>query len=106
MVEREGDDHAEAGDGAELGHAEIAGRQEGEEARADGRGRQRQRPCRWRVPVADERRLEARPDEPLGEAAHAELDAEVDAEPDEQRDEGDGDEVEAADRQQADGVPS
>ena len=45
-------------------------------------------------------------DEPLGQEAHAELDAEVDAEPDEQRDEGDGDEVEAACRQQADSQPS
>ena len=45
MLKREGDDHAEAGNGPELGHADVAGRQEGEEARADGGGGQRQRPA-------------------------------------------------------------
>src|SRR5580704_9879842 len=41
--------------------------------------------------------------EALGQAADAELDAEVDAKTDEERDEGNRDEVEATDRQQADG---
>ena len=76
--QREGDDHAEASDGSQLGHAEVAGRKEGEEAHADGRSRQGQRLADGRA-GRHERCLEARPDEPLGEGAHAELDAEVDA---------------------------
>ena len=99
--EDEGDAHAEAGDGSELRDAQVAGRQEGEKARADGGGREGQR-LADRGTRRDQRRLEVRPDGPLGQAAHAELDAEIDAQPDEQRDEGDRYEVEAARRHQAD----
>ena len=100
--EDEGDAHAEAGHGSELGHAQVAGRQKGEEARADGGGRQGQRLADRRT-RRDQRRFEVRPDAPLGQAAHAELDAEIDAQPDEQRDEGHRYEIEAAGRHQADG---
>ena len=103
--EREGHGHAEAGNQAELGDADIVGRQEGEEARADRGGGHRQRQAD--APAGGDQGLaEAGMEVPLGEETHAELDAEVDAEPDEQRDEGDRDQVEAAGHQQPEARPS
>ena len=77
--ETERDDHAEAGNGSEFGHADIAGRKEGEEARADRRCRQRQRPSDAGARLG-QCRLAAGLDQPLGQGTDAELNAEIDAE--------------------------
>ena len=101
-AERERHDHAEAGNGSELGHADIAGRQESEEARADRRRRQRQRPSDAGARLGECRRAVGL-DQPLGQRADAELNAEIDAKAHEKRNEGHRQEVEATDHQQADG---
>ena len=79
----EGDQHAGAGDLAEVGDAAVGGGQEGVEAGHGGERRQRQRaPDLGRAD--DERVLELRLVVEFGLEAHGELDAEVDADADEQ----------------------
>ena len=102
MLRAERHDHAEAGNGSEFGHADIAGRKEGEEARTDRRCRQRQRPSDAGARLG-ECRLAAGLDQPLGEGTDAELNAEIDAKAHEKRNEGHRQEVEAAHDQQAGG---
>ena len=101
-AEHERHDHAETSDSAEFGHAEIAGRQESEEADADRNRRQDQGPSDTGA-RRDQRRFARRLDQALGEAADAELDTEIDAETDEEWNEGNGDEVEPPGRPQPEG---
>ena len=61
MLVDEGDQHAEAGDQAELGDAAIVGRQEREEAGGGRRGRERQRRADEPAASAAARRADRRP---------------------------------------------
>ncbi len=99
-TETKRNDHADAGNGAELRHADIAGWQEGEEACTDRGCRQRQRSADAR-PRLDERRLARGMDESLSERTDAQLNAEIDTEAHEERNEGHRNEVETANHQQS-----
>ncbi|ERJ36091.1 hypothetical protein L810_0967 [Burkholderia sp. AU4i] len=94
------DEHPDARDQAEFGHAAIGGGNEREEARRDGRGGQRERHAH-RVRGADQRVIDARIAEALLAVFHAVLDREVDAEADEQHHERDRDHVQRADHREA-----
>ncbi|VWC29650.1 hypothetical protein BLA15945_06369 [Burkholderia lata] len=94
------DEHPDARDQAQLGHAAIGGRDEREEARRDGRGGQRERHAH-RVRGADQRVIDARIAEALLAVLHAVLDREVDAEADEQHHERDRDHVQRTDHREA-----
>ena len=95
------DQHAHAGDLAELGHAAIGGRQERQEAGGDRGGGERQRRAGVCARHARARARDRRPSIAVGAIAHAVLDAEVDAEADEQHRERDRDQVERPDHQEA-----
>ena len=99
-AERESDDHAHAGDQAEFADADVIRGQEREESRRRRRRRQRQR--RADPPASPfQGSFQVAAAVPLRSVAHRELDGEIDAEAYEQGDEGDGDDVESADRHQA-----
>ena len=92
----EADRHPGAGDEAELGEAQIGGRQEREEADPGGKRREREpgsdagRGERGRVGAVDPAPRRLAPAESV-------MDAEIDAEPDEEHGEGDRDQVEHPD---------
>ncbi|VWB62437.1 hypothetical protein BLA6860_02904 [Burkholderia lata] len=94
------DEHPDARDQAELGHAAIGGGDEREEARRDGRGGQRERHAH-RVRGTDQRVIDARVAETFLAVLHAVLDREVDAQADEQHHERDRDHVQRADHREA-----
>src|SRR5262249_49950884 len=98
---RKGDQHAEAGDQPELGHAFVNGGQKGQEA---GGGRQRrQRQGRAGASAGLQQRFtQIVGHMALGAVAHAELDAEIDAEADEQDGKIDRYQIKRADEQHAD----
>ncbi|SAK75147.1 hypothetical protein AWB81_03523 [Caballeronia arationis] len=99
-VGHERDDHPDARDQPEFGHAAIGGRQEREEARGRGGSGERQR--HGDVPRGfGERDVEPAVPVAFLAIAHAELDAEIDAEADEQHHECDRDHVERVNHQQA-----
>ncbi|MCY1515111.1 hypothetical protein D9M68_496870 [compost metagenome] len=91
----ERDDHAGAGDQAQLGHAAVIGRQEAEERRRGGGSGQRQRRAD-RVRGHSQRLDHVVAVMALGAVAHAELDAEVHAEADKQHRERHRDHVQRA----------
>ncbi len=101
-AEQEGDQHAAAGDLAELRQPPIVGR--------DKRGKpDRGRRCgegQWQAGLfcrPDQGRAQLAQVVPLGAIAHAELDAEIDAETDKQHKKCDRDQVQRADHQQSGG---
>ena len=100
-AQRQRDTHAQPGDHARLGDADIFGRQERAEAEEDRPRRQRQ----WRAEHGGglaQRRIGRRAARALGIVADADLDAEIHAQSDEQRDERDRDQVEPPHREQPD----
>ncbi len=98
---QERDDHAEAGEQAELGETLVVGRQERQEAGRGGGGGERQRRAHVFRGV-EQRRVQIVDLVALGAIAHAELDAEIDAETDEQDRERHRDQIERADQRQTD----
>ena len=97
----ESDQHADAGDQAELGDALVVGRQERQETRRRGERGERQR--RARAPAGlQQRRVHIIDLVAFGPIANAELQSEIDPDADEQHREIDRYQVERADHQQAD----
>ncbi|EDT02450.1 conserved hypothetical protein [Burkholderia ambifaria IOP40-10] len=94
------DEHPDARDQAELGHAAIGRGDEREEARRDRRGGERERHAH-RMRGADQRVIDALIAEAFLAVLHAVLDREVDAEADEQHHERDRDHVQRTDHREA-----
>ena len=99
MLVEERDQHADAGDQAELGKPSIGGRQERQKARRGRQRRQRQR--RAGAPAGMQQRLVQTVDlMPLGPIADAELESEIDSKADKQHGKINRDQVQRADHQQ------
>ena len=96
----ERDQHADAGNEAELGHALVIRRHERQEARRGGERRERQRRAGAAARI-QQRLVQVVDLVPLGAIADAELQSEIDAEADEQHREIDRYQVERADHQHA-----